>query len=114
MQQENQPFIINNNPNAEGCWNDINHQQIEILNSFKEKLQNELIIPDTNKYSDLFYLRFLRARKFNLNKSFSMIQKYFQWRQKENVDSIMSFQFFWSYSSIWLWFSHRYHTHFLC
>ncbi|KAK1444041.1 cral-trio domain-containing protein ykl091c-related protein [Babesia gibsoni] len=40
-------------------------------------------------FDDLFFVRFLRARKFDMNKTSAMLNKYFCWRLEVNVDKIV-------------------------
>jgi hypothetical protein len=84
---------LNNNPKATGFIHDLNKSQYETLLKFKEKLRNENIIQDFTYYDDLYMLRFLRARKFDLEKSFIMITDFFKWRAKENVDQAEHFEY---------------------
>ena len=77
---------INNNPKATGFINDLNKSQYDILQNFKNKLLKNKIVEDFSVYDDLYLLRFLRARKFDIEKSYLMITDFFKWRKKENVD----------------------------
>jgi hypothetical protein len=56
------------------------------LLAFKEKLKNEKVLEDFSFFDEAYLLRFLRARKFDIDKAFLMISEFFQWRIKENVD----------------------------
>ncbi|GIX63327.1 phosphatidylinositol/phosphatidylcholine transfer protein [Babesia caballi] len=40
-------------------------------------------------FDDLFFVRFLRARKFDITKTSAMLNKYFSWRLEVNVDAIL-------------------------
>jgi hypothetical protein len=76
------------NKKASGFWNDLNQQQYDALQTWKKKLLEEKIIEDFNVYDDLYLLRFLRARKFDLEKTTIMFKKFLNWRITEKVDDI--------------------------
>lgn len=44
---------------------------------------------DLAQFDDYDYLRFLRARKFNREKSFKMFEKYIKWRIESKVDQLL-------------------------
>ena len=44
-------------------------------------------------FDDYFFLRFLRARKFVVEKSTEMLNNYFKWRVDFGTDDIYSFSF---------------------
>ena len=48
---------------------------------------------DPEKYDDYFFLRFLRARKFDVDKSTLMLNNYFKWREEFGTDDIYSYAF---------------------
>ncbi len=54
----------------------------------EKKLTDEKIIEDFNVYDDLYLLRFLRARKFDLEKTILMFKKFLNWKNTEKVDDI--------------------------
>jgi hypothetical protein len=93
MLERNDLFIINTNPDARGFYNDINQTQIKILEEFKEKIKQSSLVSNIHRYNDRFFLRFLRARKFNITNAFTMISDYFQWRKDQQVDMVYSFEF---------------------
>lgn len=82
---------LNNNPKATGFIHDLSYTQYETLQKFKERLIKEKVLLDFTYFDDVYLLRFLRARKFDLDKSFLMINNFFQWRKKENVDEAINF-----------------------
>jgi hypothetical protein len=73
---------------ASGFWNDLNQQQYDALQAWKKKLTDEKIIEDFNVYDDLYLLRFLRARKFDLEKTTIMFQKFLKWRINEKIEKL--------------------------
>ena len=93
LNEPDDSFIINNNPKARGFYNNINNKQVQTLQTLKEKLQAEGLIQNISKYNDRFYLRFLRAESFDITKAFNRLSNYFQWREEENVDNVLSFEF---------------------
>jgi hypothetical protein len=69
-------------------WNDLNQTQYDTLQNFKEKLLNDNTLTDFSTYDDLYLLRFLRARKFDLTKTALMFETFLKWRTDNNVDEI--------------------------
>lgn len=62
--------------------------QLQSLEAFKQALEKEGI---NNKfrpqdYNDRLFLRWLRARKFDVNKSLEMIRGYCDWRERTGVE----------------------------
>ncbi len=62
--------------------------QFETLEKFKEKILRENLLTEFGNYDDLYLLRFLRARKFDLEKSFLMFSGFLKWRIDLGVDNI--------------------------
>ena len=62
--------------------------QFNALQKFKEVLTNENVITDFSIYDDLYLLRFLRARKFDLEKTMLMFKKFLNWRIEFGTDEI--------------------------
>ena len=69
-------------------WNDLNQIQYDTLQKFKEKLLSDNTLPDFSTYDDLYLLRFLRARKFDLTKTALMFGNFLKWRSDNQVDEI--------------------------
>lgn len=66
----------------------MNQTQYDTLQQFKEKLLNDNILQDFSVYDDLYLLRFLRARKFDLTKTLLMFTNFIKWRVDNQVDQI--------------------------
>jgi hypothetical protein len=61
---------------------------VNILLQLKEKLLKDNIIDNFDAYDDLILLKFLRARKFDLAKTFEMFKNHILWRKTNDVDNI--------------------------
>jgi hypothetical protein len=66
---------------------DLNLSITEPIDQFKQRLLQKGKY-DPKIHSDYFLYRFLRARKYDLDKSEEMILNYFAWREREKVDDI--------------------------
>lgn len=88
MSYVNEIKISSEHKSASGFWNDLNKMQYENLQKWKEQLKNENVISDFVIYDDLYLLRFLRARKFDLPKTMLMFKNFLKWRIERNVDNI--------------------------
>lgn len=62
------------------------------LNKFKDLLKSKKVEYNPNQFDDGYLVRFLRARKLDLNKSFEMFTNFLKWRIANNVDEIEKFQ----------------------
>jgi hypothetical protein len=69
-------------------WNDLNQSQYDALEKFRERILSEAILPNLENYDDLYLLRFLRARKFDVEKTYSMFSNFIKWRKENDVDNI--------------------------
>jgi len=74
-----------------GFYGDLSPEQEQTLSAFKQELAPMAL--DAVRYDDYFCLRFLRARKFDLDKSLLMVRNFFQWRADFGTDSILSYSF---------------------
>jgi hypothetical protein len=72
---------------------DINNIQYEQYLNFKKQLLNKSIVSDFKEFDAVLLLRFLRARKFDLDASTKMFQDYLAWRKKQNIELIMQTKF---------------------
>jgi len=67
----------------------MNELQYQCLEDFYEKLKTTNILPDFEYYYDYQYLlKFLRARKFDVENSFTMFKNFIKWRELNDVDNI--------------------------
>ena len=75
-------------PKASGFYDQLNQTQFDALQKWKGQLKEQNVIDNFDVYDDLFLLRFLRARKFDLEKTMLMFKKFLQWRIDMKVDEI--------------------------
>ena len=80
--------VTSDNPKASGFYNELNKQQFDALQEWKKQLTDGKVIENFEVYDDLFLLRFLRARKFDLVKTMEMFKKFLNWRIEKKVDEI--------------------------
>ena len=64
--------VNSTNPNASGFYTELNQAQFDALQQWKQNLTSQNVLPNFDNYDDLFLLRFLRARKFDLEKTMEM------------------------------------------
>lgn len=67
---------------------DINEFQYEQYFQFKSLLLQKKVLSNFDEYDTLFLLKFLRARKFDLNLTLKMFQDYLVWRNSINLEEI--------------------------
>ena len=75
--------------NASGIYDQLNQTQYDALQKLKEELLTQNVLPNLHDYDDLFLLRFLRARKFDLEKTMIMFKNFLKWRIDMNVDELL-------------------------
>ena len=73
---------------ASGFYNELNQAQYDALQEWKKNLISQNVLPNLDNHDDLFLLRFLRARKFDLEKTMEMFKKFLQWRIDMKVDEL--------------------------
>ena len=95
--------------NASGFHDQLNQQQFEGLQKFKQEIDKEKLGIDYNFYDDLYLLRFLRARKFDIPKTMIMFKKFLDWRAKEKVDEIRESFAFEEVLEVKKFYPHSYH-----
>jgi len=74
-----------------GFIDDCSPQQLETLDKFRERVKAMGSMKP--QYDDVYLLRFLRARKFDLEKTTEMWKNYINWRKEKNVDGIANYEF---------------------
>ncbi|UKJ90685.1 phosphatidylinositol/phosphatidylcholine transfer protein [Theileria orientalis] len=62
--------------------------QKELLSELKKRFVNERA-GNEDLFDDLFLVRFLRARQFDLNKTTTMLTKYFAWRAQVDLPKVL-------------------------
>jgi len=67
----------------------MNEFQYQCLEDFYEKIKTSRVLPDFEYYyDDQYLLKFLRARKFDVNNSFTMFSNFIKWRADNDVDNV--------------------------
>ena len=80
--------VNSTDPKASGFYDQLNQTQFDALQKWKSTLLSENVLPNFDNYDDLFLLRFLRARKFDLEKTMEMFKKFLKWRIDMKVEEI--------------------------
>ena len=80
--------VTSDDPKASGFYDQLNQTQFDALQKWKTELKDQKVIDNFEVYDDLFLLRFLRARKFDLEKTMLMFKKFLQWRIDMKVEEI--------------------------
>ena len=80
--------VNSTDPKASGFYDQLNQSQYDALQKWKTELKEGNVIDNFEIYDDLFLLRFLRARKFDLEKTMLMFKKFLQWRIDMKVDDL--------------------------
>ncbi len=78
----------------DGYWGSLTPEQTKTFEEFKTtiaKMSVEVWKYDLagTRFNHYDYLRFLRARKFNLKKTMEMFEKYIKWRKEFGVDQVL-------------------------
>ena len=68
---------------------DLSEEQERTLEAFK-KHNKDHNLADHPQYDDYYMLRFLRARKFDMEKSILMFTTFIEWRKDNDVDNILN------------------------
>lgn len=66
----------------------LTNEQTSIFSKFKDRLHENDSSFDFNIYDDSYLLRFLRARKFDIEKTLEMFSKFLKWRIEFGTDEI--------------------------
>lgn len=65
---------------------DCSQTQLKALDEFRQYVTTMGL--NLSAFDDAYLLRFLRARKFNLEKTIKMWNDFIEWRTRNNVDNI--------------------------
>ena len=68
-------------------------EETEHLDNFKIAIQKENLIFDSNVINNNYLIRFLRARKYKIDKTIDMFKKYLKWREEIKIDEIIKMEF---------------------
>lgn len=82
-------------PIGDSTYGNLTPQEEKTFNEFKTMIlakQNEWKY-SIAQFDDYDHLRFLRARKFDIKKTFEMFEKYVKWRIENKVDQIFTYRF---------------------
>ncbi len=101
--------VNSTNPKASGFYDELNQEQYNALITWKGQLKDEKVIDNFEVYDDLFLLRFLRARKFDLVKTMEMFKKFINWRVEKNVDDLRENFFLENLIEVKKLYPHGYH-----
>ena len=101
--------VNSTDPKASGFYDELNQEQYNALITWKGQLKDEKVIDNFEVYDDLFLLRFLRARKFDLVKTMEMFKKFINWRVEKNVDDIRENFFLENLIEVKKLYPHGYH-----
>ena len=67
---------------------DLSEEQNAALQVFKAYIRENNITSDPT-YDEYYLLRFLRARKFDMDKTKLMFNNFIEWRKENDVDNIL-------------------------
>jgi hypothetical protein len=71
-----------------GHIGDLSSEQERTLKKFRERV-DDILKPEHN---DVYLLRWLRARKFDLDKSEQMLRRHMDCRQKWDLDNVVAWE----------------------
>jgi hypothetical protein len=74
-----------------GFIDDLSPQQLQTLDKFRERVRAMGCTEPS--YDEIYLLRFLRARKFDLEKTTDMWKNYINWRKEKKVDEVAHYEF---------------------
>lgn len=69
---------------------DMSEDQERALEQFKAYVKENNMTNDHPQYDDYYMLRFLRARKFDMEKTILMFTNFMNWRKENDVDNILT------------------------
>lgn len=67
---------------------DMSEGQEKALEEFRKWIKDNNVV-DHPQYDDYYLLRFLRARKFDMEKTQLMFKNFIDWRNENGVDNII-------------------------
>lgn len=76
-------------PEGSGRVGSLTPEQAQALSEVKVRLQQAELFNE-ERHDDHFLLRFLRARKFNLDNAFVMLKNFEEWRKEWEVDRLVN------------------------
>lgn len=76
-------------PEKSGFVGDTSPEQDKMLEHFNNHII-ETKITEHPQYDDYYLLRFLRARKFDWEKTLLMFENFLKWRKENDVDNIIT------------------------
>jgi hypothetical protein len=86
-------YSIKDNIKASGYIDDMNRYQYNNLLKFKDKILSEKLLEDFSVYDDVILLKFLRSKKFDVEKTYQMFAESVKWKIEENVEEIEKMKF---------------------
>ena len=72
---------------------DMSEDQERSLEEFKKYIRDNNVV-DHPQYDDYYMLRFLRARKFDMDKTKLMFHNFVDWRKENDVDNIIDVSYY--------------------
>ncbi|TIB05736.1 hypothetical protein E3P96_00955 [Wallemia ichthyophaga] len=85
-------FMTDNAPNVNTTSYDINDEQIRLLSQFKDRIPEDAKSSQwsdgTLTHDDNEFVRFLQARKWDLDETEKMFSDYLKWRKDFNIDEL--------------------------
>jgi hypothetical protein len=72
-----------------GYIEDLSPDQTICLNKLKAWLTDENVVLNP-WFTDMYLLKFCRARKFNVKQTIQMFKEHLEWRQKYGIDTIVT------------------------
>jgi hypothetical protein len=71
---------------------DMSEEQEKQLEVFRKYIKDNNVT-DHPQYDDYYLLRFLRARKFDMEKTLLMFNNFMNWRKENDVDNILTVRY---------------------
>ena len=80
--------------NINSFMGDLSEDQEKALEIFRAYVKDKNLTNDHPQYDDYYLLRFLRARKFDMDKTILMFTNFMNWRRENDVDNILTVRHF--------------------